>query len=203
MKKLGLLMVALFATSAMAQDENMITLNASDYQVGGTFTILEDELNVGDPTDTNTLNFAINYARKFSEQWQLRGLAKVSRAKIENNDSSEKETVSYQLAAGPVFNIGNQIKDSFYIGLMLGLDMSTREDTAANGTSTERDGLNTYAEIDFGKRFDIGDLGPVNFAYSPGLSYQVYTYGGDFDDIDGRDSKNTITFHLIRLDVLW
>lgn len=162
-----------------------------------------------DKYDLGNGNFSLNYAYRFAPQFQIgvdiSNELDTYELKAENGNKVKSEKMNSSFAIFGIVNFTEEIKDSFYLGLALGVGNNNETvKTRASGTTTKdkTKSDSKFYSIYFGKRFNLKFAGIENLTYSPSISYEYNKVGGDLED-EGIESLSGVTLDLIKFDLLF
>lgn len=192
-------LLVLAATTVVSAQSKIVTVDAFDFAYTGGLLIKSDNGKTNDRDETN-FKLNLNYAQSFEQYVGLMWKARVfiNRQDVDFGSNDYLET-RWGAAGGAVFNFQpEQIKDSFFAGVMIGIERATYE--VAN--NDDKSGFNIFTDLEFGKRFDMGQYSVANISYAPSIGVNLKRYGGDIRDTYYR-SGHEIKFNFLKFDILF
>lgn len=198
MRKIIALFTLIAAFGASAQSR-IISIDAFDLSYTGGLSFMHHNSPGPDRDETN-FRFNLNYAQNLPEYVGLMWKAKayINRTDVNwgNNDSLE---TAYGVAGGFLYNIdAENIKNSIFAGLMLGLERATYEFNDMN----DKSGFNVSALAEAGKRWDLGQYSVANISYAPSVSLELKRYGGSIRKDYFKNSQE-LRLNFLKFDILF
>lgn len=198
MKFFMALLALCFATVSFAKKQ-IVSIDASDLSYSGGLYLKND--NGKSPNrDTTTFRFNLNYGQDLADYVGLMWRARIfiNRQEVDYGSNNDTLSTSWGGAAGFIYNFDSEkIKDTFFAGAMLGVE----RETIGYG-SEDQSGFNIFTDLEFGKRFDLGNYSIANITYAPTLGLSFIRYGGDIRD-DLFKSGNEIKFNFLKFDIIF
>jgi hypothetical protein len=194
-----LVLIALLLTSSLAWSSNkIVSINAFDLAYSGGLLYKSDDAKTGPNRKETTFKLNLNYAQNTN---QIMGLMwkGIFRYERENVDQATDTTNSiFALSFGVLHNFQyNDIKNSFFGGVQLGMEHETIDD----GT-TDETGMNFTLGFEAGKRWDLGNYSVANISYAPTVELMMRRYGGDIrDEFYTRGTE--IRLNFLKFDILF
>jgi hypothetical protein len=210
MKKLVLLLVmGLISTNVFSQEKkHQVSFGANmemAWNSAGGSAKFDSSLGVDSYTNGEG-NFSINYLHTATENLQIGFIIDSSRDETEvqfdsgSKSSSESSSSSVYLLFS--YNFNANLEESWYLGLGLGQERSKSKSENSSGDKTDSESTFDSRVFFLGKRFSLAFMGIENLTYSPMISYIVGDVSGDLED-DGIDEVSTLTFDILKLDLLF
>lgn len=196
--------IALSSTAAFAfNGRSMVTLEG--YETGNrqdrSLDLYNQTGSSNDTTGTNvsTMNIALNYTYAFSDAMMVGGIYK-NWDKSTSGDVAASGDKSTTWGAQFIYNLAGKLVDTCYLGLRY--EMKKDDATSSTASTVRKEVKTSTYTVEFGHRFNIGNLGGMNFTYSP--SAELAFAKTAFDD-SGVDDAATTTFNLnfVKFDVLF
>jgi hypothetical protein len=197
--KLLIAAFVLAASSFSFAQNRIVSIDAFDFSYTGGLLIKSDKAD-GPDRDETTFRLNLNYAQNWDQyvgvMWK--GRAYINRQEVDQSGNDVVQS-SWGAAAGALYNFQNDnIKESFFAGALLGIERATFENNGKNDQS----GFNFFTDLEFGKRFDLGQYSAANISYAPTFAITLKRYGGDIRD-DYYKSGNEIKFNFLKFDILF
>ncbi|MFL5785060.1 MAG: hypothetical protein ACJ76H_10645 [Bacteriovoracaceae bacterium] len=171
-KTIYALVTALLLSSAYAQtsdttsgdqagDDNMIESNI-DSLVRGSLNFDKSKTRGKEADNDTQLDLVLNYARKFSKQWQWG-----TRLNYKKDTSTPGDTENYGFQVGVFYNFSENLQEALYLSLFTGLEWDH-----IYGRTQFRDEVwkSTFA---VGKRFGLARWKVAHLVYSPEIAFQT------------------------------
>lgn len=194
-----LLALVLLVSSVIASAQSrIVTIDAFDLSYTGGLLIKSDS-GKGPDRDETTFRLNLNYAQNLQQYVGLMWKAKafINREDVEYGGDSLNST--WGAAGGLLYNLqAENIKESFFLGALIGVERMTIE---ANDED-DQSGFNIFTDLEFGKRFDLGQYSVANISYAPTFGLTFKRYGGDIRD-DYFRSGNEIKINFLKFDILF
>lgn len=194
-----LLALVLLVSSVIASAQSrIVTIDAFDLSYTGGLLIKSDS-GKGPDRDETTFRLNLNYAQNLQQYVGLMWKAKafINREDVEYGGDSLNST--WGAAGGLLYNFqAENIKESFFLGALIGVERMTIE---ANDED-DQSGFNIFTDLEFGKRFDLGQYSVANISYAPTFGLTFKRYGGDIRD-DYFRSGNEIKINFLKFDILF
>lgn len=153
--------------------------------------------------------FNVNYAYRLGSNFQLGGIianeVETSEVKADAGGKIKSEDSSFSIYLVGTYNFSENFAESFYLSAGLGKEFNkseTKDTTGGTIDKTETDYDVTGYLIQFGKRFNLENLGIKNLTYSPGIMFHHWTVGGDLED-SGVNSLTQVTLDVVKFDLLF
>ncbi|MFP5386391.1 MAG: hypothetical protein ACLGHN_09955 [Bacteriovoracia bacterium] len=197
--KLLIALIALLVAGISSAQTKLVSIDAFDYTYTGGLVFKSDNAS-GPDRDETTFRLNLNYAQNWEQyvglMWKARAF--INRQDVEYGANDSLET-SWGAAGGLLYNLNAEnIKDSIFFSVMLGLERATYE----IGSTEDQSGFNIFTDLEGGKRWDLGQYSVVNIAYAPTLSLTLKRYGGDIRD-DYFRSGTEVKINFLRFDILF
>ncbi|WPU64977.1 hypothetical protein [Peredibacter starrii] len=194
-----LLALVLLVSSVIASAQSrIVSIDAFDLSYTGGLLIKSDS-GKGTDRDETTFRLNLNYAQNWE---QYVGLMWKAKAYINRQDVDwgvDSVNTAWGAAGGLLYNFqADNIKESFFFGALIGLERMTVE---AKGLDDES-GFNIFTDLEFGKRFDLGQYSVANISYAPTFALTLKRYGGDIRD-EYFKSGNEIKINFLKFDILF
>lgn len=162
-----------------------------------------DELTIGNG------EFSVNYAYRLGSNFQIGAYISnemsTSEAKYDAGGKIKSEENVFSVYLLGIYNFSDNFEESFYLGVGIGKENhkdETKDTTGGTTDKTESEYDVTGYMVQFGKRFNLKNLGIQNLTYSPGISYHHGTVGGDLED-SGVNSISMFTIDVVKFDLLF
>lgn len=198
MKLLIAILVLISASFASAQTR-IVSIDAFDFAYSGGLLFKSDNSKGADRDETTfklNLNYAQNWDQYVGMMWKVR--AYINRQDVDYGAFDYLET-RWGAAGGLLYNFdAADIKNSLFAGAMLGLERATYE----IGNADDQSGFNIFTDLEFGKRFDLGQYSVANISYSPTFALSFKRYGGDIRD-EYYKSGSEVKFNFLKFDILF
>lgn len=207
MKKIIYGLVAFISMSAFAQ-RSMVILEG--YESGNaTDRSVDFSRSNGGTENSKATNLALNYAFAITNAIQL-GASFGSYESTDGGDVLESGNKYRKLGLYAVYNFSQRLTDTTY--LSVGYSVLDSEDSDAiydtDGDGTEDTDLDdnfkvSTWEIRLGHRFSLGNLGGMNFNYSPSvdLTFNTLKFASDLES--SNQSNTSLTLNIVKFDVLF
>lgn len=197
MKFLLALIVLLSSFVATAQSR-IVSIDAFDLSYTGGLLIKTDKGHSPKREET-TFRLNLNYAQNWEKYVGLMFKGKVFFNREDIDWGGDSLSSTWGAAGGFLYNFqADNIKESFYAGVLLGLERQTVEANSRNDES----GFNIFTDLEAGKRFDLGQYSIASIAYSPSLAITLKRYGGGIRD-EYFKSGNEIKINFLKFDILF
>lgn len=189
----------LISITAVSAQTKLVTVDAFDFAYTGGLLIKSDS-GKGADRDEVTFKLNLNYAQSIEQyvglMWRARAF--INRQDVEHGSNDLLET-SWGGAGGFLYNFqADQIKESYFAGIMVGVERATYQ----VGTGDDKSGFNFFTDLEFGKRFDMGQYSVASIAYAPSVGLNLKRYGGDIRD-DYYRSGHELKFNFLKFDILF
>lgn len=198
MKVLVLLMSLLVAGSSFAQSK-LVSVDAFDLSYVGGLAFRHDDGKRSNRHETD-FRLKLNYAQNWEEYVGLMWKAQINFDRLNRNfGSSDVFESTFGLSGGFLYNFAaDDIKNSFYTGLLVGAERATYEYPGVK----EKSGYNLFFTAEGGKRWDLGRFSVANISYAPSVSFTFKRYGGGIRD-DYFKRGNELRFNFLKFDILF
>ena len=189
----------LAATTVASAQTRLVTIDAFDLTYTGGLLIKSDNSNTEDREQTNfrlNLNYAQNWEKYVGVMWKARVFINRDSVDFGSNDTLE---TTWGGAGGFIYNFNSEnLKESYFASASLGLERATYE----VGSSDDESGFNIFADIEGGKRFDLGQYSVANVTYAPSISLTLKRYGGDIRDTYFKNGSE-LKLNFLKFDILF
>jgi hypothetical protein len=197
--KLLVLVFALLTSVIASAQTKLVSIDAFDLAYSGGLLIKNDNSKGPDREET-TFRFNLNYAQSIEQyvglMWKVRGF--INRQDVDQGSNDYTE-FRWGAAGGFLYNFqAENIKESFFAGALVGLERATYE----IGSADDESGFNIFTDLEFGKRFDLGQYSIANISYAPTFSITLKRYGGDIRD-EYYKSGSEIKINFLKFDILF
>lgn len=196
--KFLLAMVLLVSSVIASAQSRIVSIDAFDLSYTGGLLIKSDS-GKGADRDETTFRLNLNYAQNWDQYVGLMWKAKAFINREDVDWSGDSLTSTWGAAGGFLYNFqADNIKESFFAGALIGLERMTLE----QGGQDDKSGFNIFTDLEFGKRFDLGQYSVANISYAPTFALTLKRYGGDLRDEYFR-SGNEIKINFLKFDILF
>lgn len=198
MKVLVLLMSLIISGTSFAQGR-LVSIDAFDLSYVGGLAFRHDDGKRSNRHETD-FRLKLNYAQNWEQYVGLMWKAQISFDRLNREfGSADVFESSLGLSGGFLYNFNaDDIKNSFYTGLLVGAERATYEYTGVK----EKSGYNMFFTAEGGKRWDLGRYSVANISYAPSVSVTFKRYGGGIrDDYFKRGSDLRLNF--LKFDILF
>lgn len=194
-----LLALVLLVSSVIASAQSrIVSIDAFDLSYTGGLLIKSDS-GKGPDRDETTFRVNLNYAQNWEQYVGVMWKAKVFINREDIDWGGDSLNSTWGAAGGLLYNFqAENIKESFFAGALLGVERMTIE---AKGLD-DQSGFNIFTDLEFGKRFDLGQYSVANISYAPTFVVTLKRYGGDIRDEYYR-SGNEIKINFLKFDILF
>jgi hypothetical protein len=197
--KLIIAMIVLALGSFAHAQSRIVSIDAFDYAYSGGLLMKSDEGKTTDREETTfklNLNFAQNIEQYVGLMWKAKAYINRQDVNFGSNDLLETR---WGAAGGILYNFNaDKIKDSIFVGVMAGLERATYK----VGSADDQSGFNIFADLEAGKRFDMGQYSAASISYAPTFALSFKRYGGDVRNHYYK-SGNEIKINFLKFDILF
>lgn len=194
-----LLAIIVLATSVVSYAQSrIVSIDAFDLNYTGGLLIKTDK-GESPKREETTFRLNVNYAQALPQYIGLMWKAKVFFNREDVDWGGDSLNTAWGAAGGLLYNFqAENIKESFYIGGLVGIERATIEALSRD----DKSGFNFFLDLEAGKRFDLGQYSIASIAYSPSLAITLKRYGGDLRDEYFR-TGNEIKINFLKFDILF